>query len=161
MNGESSEGGRGAQIPEWPPVAIIFNPCTIAGKRALSQLCRRGAWGKRKWRDQPASQTCSQVGFRSRGSWLWLGLLWARRRLESLEQVHATRCRVAHPSEPARNLVEPPVYLVTILVSTDQWSHFVSFHGVGNMIRCRWGGCLPCRGNGCLCPQRERCRMGT
>ena len=62
----------------------------------------------------------SQVGSGSRGSWLWISLLWARQRSESLERVQATRSRIAHTSEPARNLVERPCLLVTILVSTDQ-----------------------------------------
>ena len=91
----------------------------------------------------------NQVGSGSRGSWLWIGLLWARQRSGSLEQVHTTRYRIAHTSEPARNLVEPPCLLSYYPGLHWPACHFVSFHGVRNMIWCRWGGCLPCRGKGC------------
>lgn len=35
---ETSERGRGDQIPEWQHTAVIFNPCAIAGETALSRL---------------------------------------------------------------------------------------------------------------------------
>ena len=128
MNWESSEGGSGAQIPEWPPMAVIFNPRIIEEKRALSQLCRRGARGKRMWRDLPASQTfhvaklgldpggldCESVSFgpgSAQSPWNRSkqhdpGLLT----LQNLQEI----------------LLNVPVYLVTILVSTDQ--RVILFH---------------------------------
>ena len=165
MNWESSEGGRGAQIPEWPPMAVIFNPCTIAGKRALSHLCRRGAWGKRIWRDLPGSQTfhvaklgldpggldCESVSF-GPGSARTLGVLGTGPSNTIPDCSHFRTCKKSCWTS-----------LFTSYYPGLHWPayHFVSFRCVGNMIRCRWGGCLPCRGNGCLCSPRERCRMGT
>ena len=65
----------------------------------------------------------SQVGSGSRGSWLWISLLWARQRSDARSPWNGSKQHdpgLLTLQNLQEILLNVPVYLVTILVSTDQ-----------------------------------------